>query len=85
MVGFPDGSMDEEGCPVLGWEPEGWAAEKASLIKAGHLNLGEAFYWPKHDGLVYKSRTTAKKRADLLGRYGATAHIVKAALRWEWA
>lgn len=80
---FPEGSHDEEGVPNPDWSPEGWDAERASLIKAGILRLGEGFFWPKSQGLIYKSRSTARKRAILLRKYGASADVVKAHVEWR--
>lgn len=80
--GFPEGSHDDEGCPDPGWAPPGWDAERASLVKAGILRLGEGFFWPKHEGLIYKSRSTARNRVKLLQKYGASAEVVKAKIDW---
>lgn len=79
---FPAGSHDDEGRPDPTWAPPGWDAERASLIKAGILRLGEGFFWPKSSGLLYKSRSTARNRVKLLRKYGATAEVVKAKVEW---
>lgn len=80
---MPEGSTTEDGSFTPGWEPENWAEERASLKKAGLMRADEdEFFWPVMDK-VYMSKSTAKKRADLLERYGATATAVRGHIEWD--
>lgn len=83
VTAMPEGSTTEDGSFTPGWEPENWAEERASLKKAGLMRADEdEFFWPVMDK-VYMSRSTAKKRADLLERYGATATAVRGHIEWD--
>lgn len=64
--------------PTPGWAPPGWQPEGRYVELLGTSD----FVWPVSDK-TYMSRTTAKKRADLLTRYGATA-VVERSSRIEW-
>lgn len=82
---MPEGSITEDGSFTPGWEPANWPEERASLIKANLMRSDETeFFWPVMDK-VYMSRSTAKKRAQLLERYGATAHAIRGRIDWEAA
>lgn len=64
--------------PVPGWAPPGWRP-RGNYVEI----MGTAeFIWPVTNK-VYHSRTTAKKRADLLESYGATA-VVERSSRIVW-
>lgn len=83
ITAMPEGSVTEDGSFTPGWEPENWPEERAALKRANLMRPEETeFFWPVMDK-VYMSRSTAKKRADLLERYGATAHVVRSRLVWE--
>lgn len=85
VTSYPAGSHEEVDyggeivtVPVDGWQPPGWRP-------AGNYTqmLGTSeFVWPVTNQ-VYGSRTTAKKRADLLESYGAAA-VVERSSRIEW-
>lgn len=64
---FPEDAAWE---PVPGWAPPGWRPEGNYTQIMGTSE----FVWPVTNK-VYASQTTAKKRADLLISYGATAHV----------
>lgn len=83
VTAMPEGAFTDDGRPTPGWEPPNWAEERASLKRANLMRPEETeFFWPSMDK-IYMSRSTAKKRADLLERYGATAHVVRSKLNWE--
>lgn len=64
--------------PVSGWRPPGWrpVGEYTEIMGT------DEFVWPVTNK-VYGSRATAKKRADLLESFGATA-VVERSSRIEW-
>ena len=64
--------------PVPGWQPPGWRPFGQYTQMLGT----EQFVWPVTNK-VYGSRATAKKRADLLESYGATA-VVERSSRITW-
>ncbi|OBY30501.1 hypothetical protein [Mycolicibacter kumamotonensis] len=80
ITAYPDGALrpvhylgSEEVAflqPVPGWSPPGWKPE-GNYIKM--LGTSE-FVWPTTNK-IYRSRSTAKKRAELLESFGATAAI----------
>ncbi|AZV00698.1 hypothetical protein SEA_ENALISNAILO_44 [Gordonia phage EnalisNailo] len=85
VTAYPEGSHHEVDYggevhtePVPGWRPPGWRPE-GNYIDI--MNTDE-FVWPVTNQ-VYASRTTAKKRADLLESYGATA-VVERSSRITW-
>lgn len=83
VTAMPEGSVLEDGSFNPGWQPENWGEERASLKRAGIMRPEETdFFWPAMDK-IYMSRSTAKKRVQLLERYGATASVVRSPLRWE--
>lgn len=55
------------------WCPIGWA--KYAEQHFGDANKG--FFWPKTDG-VWKSRSTAKRRVDMIERWGGKATVLEA-------
>lgn len=83
VTGYPDGSHEmlpdgEVWRPTPGWHPPGWRP-----IGQYTEIMGTAeFVWPVTNK-VYASRATAKKRADLLESYGATA-VVERSSRITW-
>lgn len=87
VLGYPDGSHEEapegsdEWYPVPEWTPPGWRPEGRYVEIMGT----DQFIWPVTNQ-VYGSRSTAKKRADLLTSYGAIAVIEKTEpIRWVTA
>lgn len=65
-VTYPEGSNER------GWEPkdwDGWADEGASRDPSIY------FQWPSVK--TYLSQSAAKRRADLLRKYGASIEIVR--------
>ncbi len=90
VTGYPDGAFqpitavdaehpeDAIWEPVPGWQPPGWRPQGAYTEIMGT----EEFVWPVTNK-VYRSRSTAKKRADLLESFGATA-VVERSSRIVW-
>lgn len=74
----PEHPEDAEWVAVPGWAPAGWRPEGRYVELLGTSE----FVWPVTNK-VYQSRTTAKKRAELLESYGATA-VVERSSRIEW-
>ncbi|GAA1881585.1 hypothetical protein [Williamsia serinedens] len=78
VLSYPTGShrfIDDEMDlmePVPGWEPPGWRPEGRYVEMLGTSE----FVWPVANN-AYGSRSTAKKRADLLTSYGATVVLEK--------
>ncbi|BBX25398.1 hypothetical protein A5792_19865 [Mycolicibacterium peregrinum] len=80
VIAFPEGSTktvnypgDEEPdhrVPVPGWTPPGWKPEGDYIRLVGTAQ----FVWPS-TRQVYRSRSTAKRRAELLESLGATVVI----------
>lgn len=72
---FPEDTMWD---PVPGWAPPGWrpAGDYAQIMGTTE------FVWPVTNK-VYGTRSTAKKRADLLESFGATA-VVERSSRITW-
>lgn len=64
--------------PTPGWQPPGWRPEGNYTEIMGTAE----FVWPVTNK-VYGSQSTAKKRADLLESYGATA-VVERSSRIIW-
>ena len=83
VTAMPEGSVFDDGSFDPEWEPEGWAAERASLKRANLMRPDEMrFFWPVMDK-VYLARSSAKRRADLLAKYGATVEVVRSPLSWQ--
>lgn len=84
VISFPAGShrpCEDDGDllePVAGWAPPGWRPEGRYVELLGTSD----FVWPVTNK-VYHSRSTAKKRADLLESFGATA-VVERSSRITW-
>ena len=84
VTSYPEGAftcIDAEGDlwePTPGWAPPGWRPEGNYTRIMGTSE----FVWPVTNH-VYGSRTTAKNRAALLERYGATA-VVERSSRIVW-
>lgn len=76
VTSYPEGAFEciNEGAdiwiPTPGWQPPGWRPEGNYTQMLGTAE----FIWPVTNK-VYGSRATAKKRADLLESYGATAVV----------
>jgi hypothetical protein len=81
---YPEGSFEpvdpeeEYWRPVPGWSPPGWRPRDNYVEIMGTAE----FIWPVTNK-VYGSQSTAKKRADLLESYGATA-VVERSSRIVW-
>ncbi|MCK8675114.1 hypothetical protein M1M07_28910 [Rhodococcus sp. HM1] len=73
---LPDGTL--VGGPVPGWAPAGWKPEGNYVEILGTTE----FVWPTTNK-EYRSRSTAKKRADLLRRYGAEC-VIQRSSRITW-
>lgn len=75
---FPDDPDCDDWIPVPGWHPPGWRpVGNYTEIMGTH-----EFVWPVTNK-VYATFNTAKKRADLLESYGATA-VVERSSRITW-
>lgn len=74
----PDHPEDAIWIPVPGWAPPGWRPGGRYVEILGTSE----FVWPVTNK-VYASQSTAKKRADLLESYGATA-VVERSSRIVW-
>ena len=79
VLNYPEGSHQDVDYggevwsePVPGWRPPGWRPEGRYVELMGT----DEFVWPVTNR-VYGSRSTAKKRADLLTSFGATVLIEK--------
>ena len=59
------------------WDPEGW--EQHSDAQWGEYR---AFFWPSV-GTIYRSRSAAQRRADLIESFGARARVLVTETRWE--
>ena len=81
VTSFPEGSHEPNQHdpdflePVEGWAPPGWRPEGRYVELLGTSD----FVWPVTNK-TYHSRSTAKRRADLLESYGATAVIERSNL-----
>ncbi|SKI83571.1 gp49 [Mycobacteroides abscessus subsp. massiliense] len=85
VVSYPSGSHQQvvyggeiHTEPVPGWRPPGWRPVGRYVEM---LNTDE-FVWPVTHH-TYGSRSTAKKRADLLESYGATV-VIERSSRITW-
>ncbi|CAM3429515.1 hypothetical protein [Tsukamurella hominis] len=78
VTAYPEGSLEVDPSdptgdtliPREGWAPPGWRPEGRYVEMLGTSD----FVWPVTNK-TYMSRSTAKKRADLLISCGATAHV----------
>lgn len=90
VIRYPDGAFEPYGPvdpqhpedaiwgPVSGWAPPGWRPEGRYVEMLGTSE----FVWPVTNK-IYRSRSTAKRRADLLESYGATV-VVERSSRITW-
>lgn len=85
VTAFPDGALYQPDpndsdtlIPDPGWQPPGWRPQGAYTEILGT----DRFIWPVTNK-TYRSRSTAKKRADLLQSFGATA-VVERSSRIIW-
>lgn len=84
VLAYPEGSHEPDPYdddvfePVEGWAPPGWRPEGRYVEMLGT----DQFVWPVTNK-TYHSRSTAKKRAELLESYGAIA-VVERSNRIEW-
>jgi hypothetical protein len=86
VTSYPEGALTpnpnagyEDWCvPTPGWHPPGWQPEGNYVEILGTTD----FIWPVTNK-SYGSRSTAKKRADLLERYGATV-VIERSDRVAW-
>jgi len=60
------------------WVPDGWDQNPYSVDLDGNPR---EFFWPT-DGKVYKSRSSAQERVDLIQSYGATAVVLETETAW---
>lgn len=77
VLAYPDGAFhqpnpedDDWSEPTPGWSPPGWRPEGRYVEILGTSE----FVWPVTNK-TYHSRSTAKKRAELLESYGASAIV----------
>ena len=85
VLSYPAGSHVDIECggetytePVEGWAPPGWRPEGRYVELLGTSE----FVWPVTNK-TYQSRSTAKKRADLLESLGASVVIERSsAITW---
>jgi hypothetical protein len=92
IIAYPDGACEpmhhpasecagDHWVPVPGWSPVGWKPEGNYVQILGTSQ----FVWPTTNKL-YRSRSTAKKRAQLLESFGATVVIERSSkITWPEA
>ncbi|MGE2733797.1 hypothetical protein [Mycolicibacterium vaccae] len=85
VVSYPEGSWQQIGAPEAdmwmptpGWRPPGWRP-RGEYVR---LHGTDEFVWPTTTH-VWGSYKTAKKRADLIESFGATA-VVERSSRITW-
>jgi hypothetical protein len=85
VTSYPEGAFTPEvegddgwHVPTPGWSPPGWSPDEGYVEILGTTE----FIWPVTNR-SYGSRSTAKKRADLLQRYGATV-VIERSERVMW-
>lgn len=84
VLAYPEGAFEcinedaDIWIPTPGWQPPGWRP----VGNYTEIMGTSEFIWPVTNK-VYGSRSTAKKRADLLESYGATA-VVEQSSRIVW-
>lgn len=76
QVAYPEGSHDEHGQPVPGWEPTGWHPGAYDPTEGP-----EPFHWPRVH--LYLSPGGASRRAAQLREWGATVEV-EASNPVEW-
>ena len=73
-VKYPKGAFDDDYAPE-GWAPNDFFSE----------HYGQEFFWPCATK-IYHSRSTARSRAHLLERFGATVTIRRSVpITWEYS
>lgn len=84
-VSYPEGSHRTESwfgedvlVPVDGWAPPGWRPTPEYMAQFGT----DGFIWPKANQ-IWRARSSAKRRAELLESYGATV-VVERSSRITW-
>lgn len=72
-----NGHFDEAVLDGPGWEPDGWLADpdKRTWWMERH-NGDTAFYWPSTK-TVYRTRSGAETRAELIRSYGAEVEVIE--------
>ncbi len=64
------------------WRPDGWLADPEQRAAWVDRHGDDRFFWPKSK-LIYKSRSAAQARADLIESYGATAEVLVTETDWQ--
>lgn len=64
------------------WVPDGWLSDPENRAEWIARHGDDRFFWPK-SGLIYKSRSAAQARADLIESYGATAVVLVSEPEWK--
>ncbi len=78
IVDFPDDAMHNgEYDHAAEWQPEGWFERSVELY--GEV---KPFFWPSTKP-IYRSRSAAQARADLIESYGAKAVVLVTDTKWE--
>lgn len=85
VTSYPEGAWEQIGpndadmwMPTPGWRPPGWRPQGEYV----RLHGTDEFVWPTTTH-VWGSYSTAKKRADLIESFGATA-VVEKSSRIVW-
>lgn len=63
--------------PIAEWQPDGWPERSVELY--GEV---KPFFWPSTKP-IYRSRSAAQARADLIESYGAKAVVLVTDTTWE--
>lgn len=66
----------------ISWQPVGWLSDAEARAEWIERHGDARFFWPK-TGLVYKSRSAAQNRADLIESYGARAEVLVTETAWR--
>lgn len=66
----------------MDWRPDGWLADPEQRAAWIARHGDDRFFWPKA-GLIYKSRSAAQARVDLIESYGATAVVLVTETSWQ--
>ncbi|MBD3778502.1 MAG: hypothetical protein IE923_04455 [Micrococcales bacterium] len=64
------------------WVPDGWLTDPEQRAEWIARHGDDRFFWPR-TGVVYKSRSAAQARADLIASYGAKAVVLVAEPQWK--
>lgn len=87
IVEYPKGALtnDDRDSDLLVidplWRPKGWKPTPEWIERFGK-DTGDRFFWPS-TAKPFRSRSTAKKRKELIESFGATA-IVQRSSRILW-